>query len=131
MSQENIEIARAAVEAWNRGDWDAALSATAPNFEWDNSRALGDNRSIYALDQVKGFWTAFASTWESVRVEVDQLIDAGEYVVMPHSLEVRGRDGIEVQARTTWVFAIREGKIERITFYQDHREALEAAGLPE
>jgi len=25
MLQENVEIARAAIEAWSRGDWDAAF----------------------------------------------------------------------------------------------------------
>ena len=25
MSQENVEIVRASIDAWNRGDWDATL----------------------------------------------------------------------------------------------------------
>ena len=41
MSQENVEIVRGAIDAMNRGDWDAALKAAAPNFEFDLSRAVG------------------------------------------------------------------------------------------
>lgn len=131
MSEENVELVHAAVDAWNKGDWDTALKDAAPNFEWDNSRAMGDLRGIYGLDEVKDFWAAFAAQWESVRVEVDRLIDTADYVVMPHTLRVRGRDGIEVEARTTWLVATRDGKIERITLYQNQREALETAGLSE
>jgi hypothetical protein len=38
----------------------------------------------------------------------------------------RGRDGIELVARFTFVFTIRNGAIERITLYQEKEEALEA-----
>ncbi len=41
MSQENVEIISAAIDAYNRGDWEATLSATAPEFELDMSRSIG------------------------------------------------------------------------------------------
>ena len=37
MSQENVEIVRAAFEAINRGDVDAMLTDAAPDFELDSS----------------------------------------------------------------------------------------------
>src|SRR3989454_841091 len=40
MSQENVEIVQAAVDAINRGDWDAVFKDAAPSFEWDSSRAM-------------------------------------------------------------------------------------------
>jgi hypothetical protein len=36
MSEQNPEIVRAAIGAYNRGDWDAAFKDAAPGFEWDN-----------------------------------------------------------------------------------------------
>ena len=44
---------------------------------------------------------------------------------------MRGRDGIEVTARRTWVYTIREGGIVRLCQYQDLQEALAAVGLSE
>ena len=41
MSQENVEIVKAAIDAVNREDWDAAFQDAAPGFELDMSRALG------------------------------------------------------------------------------------------
>ena len=37
MSEENFETIRAAMDAWNHGEWDEALKHAAPNVEFDNS----------------------------------------------------------------------------------------------
>jgi limonene-1,2-epoxide hydrolase len=44
MSQENVEIVRAAIDAFNRGDVDAALKDVSPEFEFDQTRAVGLDR---------------------------------------------------------------------------------------
>jgi len=44
---------------------------------------------------------------------------------------LRGRDGIEVQARGAWVWTFRDGSVARVTFYPERQDALEAAGLSE
>ena len=41
MSQENVEIVKAAYDAYNREDWDAAFKDAAPGCEMDFSRAVG------------------------------------------------------------------------------------------
>jgi ketosteroid isomerase-like protein len=55
MSQENVEIVRAAFEAINRRDVDAMLTDAAPDFELDWSRAVGP--SAACLGAVR--WPAF------------------------------------------------------------------------
>lgn len=42
---------------------------------------------------------------------------------------MRGRDGIEVEARSAWLITIRNGEQTSLTLFQTKREALEAAGL--
>ena len=41
MSQENVEIVRAVIDAFNRGDFEAAFKDVAPSAEVDLSRAVG------------------------------------------------------------------------------------------
>jgi ketosteroid isomerase-like protein len=41
MSQENVEIVKAALDAANRDDWDALFQDMTPDFELDMSRAIG------------------------------------------------------------------------------------------
>jgi ketosteroid isomerase-like protein len=132
MSQENVEIVRAAIDALNKGDLDAWLKDAAPDFEFDLSRAVGPVRGVFKLDQIRALLEdEFFSQWEAVRFQADELIDAGEHVVGTLAMSNRGRDGIEVTARTPWVFTFREGKIVRQCYYQDKVDALRAAGLSE
>jgi ketosteroid isomerase-like protein len=131
MSQENVEIVEAAINAANREDWDAMFQDMTPGFELDMSRAVGPGRGIHGLDQARRNLTEFAASWESVRVEPHEFIEAGDLVVVPWTVHVRGRDGIEVVSRPTFVWTIRDGAIERISLYQERRDALEAVGLRE
>ena len=131
MSRENVEVVRAAFEAINRGDWDALVQNSAPGFEFDASRAVGPVHGVYGLDQVRQAIEEFAEPWESLRYEADEFIEAGERVVTPFTNYLRGRDGIEVQARAVFVWTIRDGAIAHNCFYQERHEALEAVGLRE
>jgi ketosteroid isomerase-like protein len=129
MSQENVETVKAAIDAYNREDWDAVFQDMAPGFEFDMSRAIGTNRGIYGLDQARRYLVDFAASWESVRIEPHEFIEAGDLVVVPQTSHARGRDGIEVVSRPTYVWTIRDGAIERISLYQERQDALEAVGL--
>jgi len=131
MSQENVEIVRAALDAADRGDWDAMLRDAAPSFEMDLSRAVGPLHGVYGLDQVRAMLEDFAASWESLRFEPNELIAAGEHVVVAWTMHARGRDGVEVPSRVTWVWTVRDRAILRATMYQERQDALEATGLPE
>ncbi len=131
MSEENIEMVRAAIAAYNRGDRDAALKDAAPDSELDLSRALGPQHGIYGLKQIQRFWKEFDESWQSIQIEPHKFIEVGDHVVVPWTMRTVGRDGIEVEARVTWMFTIRGGAIKRISMYQEREEALEAAGLRE
>jgi ketosteroid isomerase-like protein len=131
MSQENVELVRAAIEAINRGDTDAAFKDAAPDFIFDLRRAVGTDRGVYDLDQMRRLTEDFGSAWDSVNYGLDEFIEAGEHVVTPFTNKLVGRDRIEVQARGAWVWTIRDGGIVRACLYQERSEALEAAGLRE
>ena len=86
---------------------------------------------MYGVDEVRQVSDEFNEAWKSFRYEIEEYIEAGEHVVTPFTNYLQGRDGIEVQARGTWVWTLREGAIVRVTLYQERQEALEAAGLSE
>ena len=131
MSQENVEIVKANIDAYNREDWDAFFKDLAPGFEMDLSRALGTWRGVYGLDQIRRVVGEFREIWESARVEPHEFIEAGDLVVVPVTQHLKGRGGIEVVSRAAWVLTIRNGAIERVSMYQEKEDALEAVGLSE
>jgi ketosteroid isomerase-like protein len=131
MSQENVEIVRAAFEALNRRDIDAVFASTAPEFKIDMSRSVGMERGTYDADQWRAVTQGWFDTWESAQWEVGEYIDVGDHVVTPVTNHLRGRAGIEVQARVTWLWTLRDGLVKQAAIYQETHEALEAARLSE
>jgi ketosteroid isomerase-like protein len=77
MSHENVELVRAAIDAYNRGDRDAALKDAAPALEMDLSRALGPWRGIYGLEQIRGLWEELDEGWESIQIDPHEFIQGG------------------------------------------------------
>ncbi len=135
MSQENVEIVRATIEAWNRGDWEGALAYTHPDFVLDNSTAIGEWRGVHrGADQVRRMWQTFTDPWERVRIEISEVIEADEPVVLTRmTSRFVGRDGIELPGpvRSGWLWTFRNGALVKLVIYNDLNEALEAAGLRE
>jgi ketosteroid isomerase-like protein len=130
MSQgDRVDIVKAAINAYNREDWDALFEAAAPGFELDVSLGMGPGRGVYRLGQLRRYLTDFAANWESVQLEPNEFIEAGDFVVVPQTTRARGRDGIELVARPTLVWTIRDGAIEQVCLYQERQDAIEAVGL--
>jgi ketosteroid isomerase-like protein len=131
MSQENVELVRSGIDAYNRRDWDALLEHAGPDFVWDMSRSIGPNRGMYSVDQFRSWVEDLWATFEEHRFEADEFIEAGENVVVPITVHATGRDGIEAQAHTALAYTFRDGAVTRIAMYNELQEALEAAGLRE
>jgi ketosteroid isomerase-like protein len=131
MSQENLEIVKAAIDAYNREDWDALVDAAAPGFELDFSRAVGPWHGVFGRDQFRRVLSDISGAWESLRVEPHEFIEVGDVVVVPWTTYATGRDGIELTSSVTNVWTIRGGAIDRVTMYQERQDALEAVGLSE
>ena len=132
MSQENVEIVRRGLDAWNRRDWDEALKDAAADVEVDNSSITGEWRGVHrGPDEVKRLWEKFVEPWESVRIEIDEIIEADNHIVTRLAGHFVGREGIEVTTRTAWCYTFRDGQLTRVLISNELTDALEAAGLRE
>jgi ketosteroid isomerase-like protein len=132
MSQENVEVVRRAIAAYNRRDFKAMRVLNHPDVELDWSASRGLRAGVYrGLEEVFAFYREFLGTFEEVVMEPDRFIEFGDSIIVPNTAQVRGRDGIETVAKSALVFELRGGRIFRIRLYQGTREALEAAGLSE
>src|SRR3954452_1197493 len=137
MSQEILEIAREAHEAFNRPDLgvfelDAFYRFADPDLVVDWSRSAGLEAGIYRGEAAtRRFWSTFFDAFERVVVEPLEFIRRGESVVIPHHLRARGRDGLEVEAHSTVVVTIRDGRIIELRLYRQTAEALAAVASDE
>jgi len=70
--------------------------------------------------------------FDDVRLSVEELIDAGDRVVVVLRLHGRVRGSTqEVEMSETHVLTMRDGKVTEIHEYQTKAEALKAVGLEE
>jgi ketosteroid isomerase-like protein len=131
MSQENVEIAERAIDAYNRRDLHALRSLNDPNVEFDWSASEGPEAGVYrGIDAVMRLHAAYFDVFAEISIEPECFIDTGESVVVPNGSRSMGRDGIEVHTRgVAFTFTIRNGRIARFCLYQDKDEALKAVGL--
>jgi ketosteroid isomerase-like protein len=132
MPQEKAEIVQDVFDALTRDDLPAAMKDAASDFVFDFSRSRSFDGGKYRRDEMQGFQEDFGGLWESVTWEVEELIEAGEErLITVQTAHMRGRDGIVVPTRGAWLWLFRDGRIARVTFFQERREALESAGLAE
>ena len=118
-----------AIAALNRGDLPAAVKDTTTDFVFDFSRSRSPERGLYGREDIVRLQEDFGGVWESVRYEAGELIESADQIVTPITTYNLGRDGIEVQTRTAWIWRFSDGLIARVTFFQDREAALAAAGL--
>jgi uncharacterized protein len=133
MSQGNLELVRRGYEAYNRGDLDGAVSDFASDCRYTAAGTIPDRTGVFhGREGYKEFIGWLRSEFDDARAEIDELIDAGEMVVIGSTLRGRGRQSGAEAKFTFWqVWTIQDGKFARGQGFASRDEALEAAGLRE
>ncbi|MCD6015521.1 MAG: hypothetical protein K0R88_1605 [Solirubrobacterales bacterium] len=105
---------REAIEAWNRRDVPITRALWHPEAEVDWSRSRGPLKGVYrGREEVEAFQDEFWSMFDKVDLEAHGFMQAGSDVVVPNTAHLRGRDGMEVLARSAFVYTVERGQITR------------------
>jgi len=130
MSRENVEKTRDFIEAYNRRDFDAAVEFFDPKIEWVLP-ALQRSDSCIGPEEVKRFWRGLDETFEELRLDPQESVDAGDRVAVRLRFYGRGKgSGVEMDTEMYHqVSTFRDGTMVRIEYFTTWAEALEAAGL--
>jgi ketosteroid isomerase-like protein len=140
MSEENVEVVRRVIDAFQagfaRGDPGAAfdLDLVPEDFEWILTEGPFEGRSVW---RGREGWVEFVRTWneqfDDLSFQVVRLIDAGKdrVVVLLHQSGTGKESGIPVGWDNGMVWELKDGRLIRATNYVSHADALEAAGLSE
>jgi ketosteroid isomerase-like protein len=125
MSQENVDVVRSIYRAWSSNE--SAADLIDPELEYVNpSYAVesGVRHDRGALRQIRDVYPDF-------RVEPERFVDGGEDVVVIGIARGTSASGLEAQWRQGYVWTVRDGRAIRFRWFNDPKEALAAAGLPE
>ncbi|MET1010790.1 MAG: nuclear transport factor 2 family protein [Actinomycetota bacterium] len=134
MAQENIEIVRAAFEAFLGGDQEKTAQLVDPEVEFHGTvGGLQEGQIARGQSQIdETFEAEDLEAWEERRLEADRFIDAGDDVVVLLHEYRRGRgSGVELEGETAVVVSVSGGRVVRIQGYLDRDAALAAVDLSE
>jgi ketosteroid isomerase-like protein len=131
MPQDNVELARQAYEAWNRGDLDWFLDHMTEDFEFRPGLGFSDLDAVY---RGREGWRRFAETWreawEDITVRVERIEDLDDRIVALLTFAGVGRgSGVEVSIRVGQVATVTEGRVSKLVSTPDWDDALAAVNV--
>jgi ketosteroid isomerase-like protein len=144
MSQENVAIVRGVqpqpdvdlVTFFRDASVAASLAEALAPLLHNDFEAVGsagvERQQGSGFAGLREVWLAWLEPWESYRVEIEDVIDAGEDVlVLTRDYGRRQGMDVEVSLLGAAVWTVLDGQIVRAAFYSHRAEALEAVGLSE
>jgi ketosteroid isomerase-like protein len=133
MSQENVEVVRAAFRLFGEGDIEGLLRLTDETIEITQPAQLpGVNRRQYGHAGVREAFGIWPEQWEDFRVEIVRTAEVNKRVLVTTIQRGRGKNsGVEVETLFAFVFTLRDGKIVEWRIFMTEADALKAVGLEE
>ena len=129
MSQENVEVVKAAFEAWNAGDMDALREMHDPDVIARPLEGWPEPWPYLGREAVMRWFEQLRETWDVDALElISDFIDVGDRVAVRWIWRTAGY-GPEANLEVTNIHTLRKGKILDIEYFWDHAEALEALGV--
>ena len=132
MSQENVEVVRRLLTAFNRDGVEATLEHFDSEVEWIGPPEWPEGRMYKGHDGIRRLAAAWGENFDEYRVDPDRLIDAGDRVVA--LANQRGRikgSAVPIAQEVGVVGTVRDAMIVHVEAYFSWSEALKAAGLSE
>jgi ketosteroid isomerase-like protein len=131
MSEENVDVLRASIEAFNRGDFEGVLRCLDPEVRFEH-RLAALQGSFVGIDGVRGWLADLFEHFATGQVHCPDIRDLGDRVLALGTVQAVGKEsGVETELPYTVVARFRDGLITEFTDFGDRDKALEAVGLSE
>lgn len=135
MSRENVEVVRQALEllreSYDSGNaTDGLLELCTDDVRVDARRRVFNPAVYDGAEGMRRTIQEICDAWEDFGERDGQLIDAGDRVVVIHTIGGRGRiSGVRVELRGALIFTVRDRLIASIEVFVDPDEARKSVGL--
>ena len=121
-------LARAGIEAFNRGDAGAVTAALHPEIETHISSRMMNHGTWRGPEGFREGVGAWADAWDDLNFEIVEVeaVDDDHVLVVVHQTAVGPGSGIPVEMDAVFLFGFEEGRARRFHVHPD-RESAEAA----
>jgi ketosteroid isomerase-like protein len=132
MSEENVELARRAIDAFNRRDLEAFLALNDRDVQFHSRLVEVEGGGPFrGHDGVRDWWESLLAISPDFMSELDEVRDAGEVTVSRVRQRGRGGESDAPMEQLQWIVTRwRNGKAVWSRIVVTEAEAFEAAGLP-
>jgi ketosteroid isomerase-like protein len=132
MSEENVELYRQGLDAFNRRDLEAFLALAHPDVVFDSRILAIEGGSYHGRDGVREWWKDLLDVFPDFTIEAVSVRDGGRVIVAGLCNQAHGEGSAAPLEEFVWqVSEWRDGQLFRWQMYESEQEAFEAAGLRE
>jgi ketosteroid isomerase-like protein len=129
MSQENVELVQRFVDHWNETG-EPPWAEIDPDAVWVIDPGSFVGGTYRGHEGIRMLLRLTAEVFDDFRYEVEEMVDAGDLVVVLSRIHARGlQSGATATQWGAVVFELRDGRIVGYTSYLRREDALKAAGL--
>jgi ketosteroid isomerase-like protein len=132
MSEQNLELVRAYLDAFATGGVDAVVGFWDPEINWRAAEgALDDVGEMQGIAAMRRYVEEWVDMFDDFRMVAEEIRDVGDgRVLAVHRIAGRAKiSGVETEIRFAVVYVIRGDKIVRGREYLTLAEALNAVGI--
>ena len=131
MSQENVEIVRRSVEAYERGDIQAMLDSADPGLITHRASPQPDAGTWHGPEGFLEALAGWVEGFDKFEATTEEVIDANDHQVITrsHQRALGTESRVPIEADFWLVHTIRDQKVVRLDIYASKQQAREAVGL--
>ena len=127
--RQKIPVLRAAYAAFNREDFDGAVSSLDAQIEWTEPAAFPGGGTYHGREAVKGYLKQSRDGWAEGSSEPERFITSRDHIVVFVHARFRPKNSDRWQeVRLADVYTVHEGKVVQMHAFADRNEALKWAG---
>src|SRR6476660_7496630 len=120
-SQENVEMARRAFDAYNRRDVEAFLADQAHDVELHSAIVGGAEGTVYrGHDGIRKWIVDLDASFDEATLYSAEFRDLGDRVLVIGRIRAHGREsGVRLDSASGWVVTFRSGRIAEVHGFLD------------
>lgn len=132
MSESGVDVVRGIYDAFGAGDVPGVLGRMSPEIVWNEAENFpyADGNPYVGPEAVlNGVFARCIGEWDGFGVEVDEILDAGEtVVVLGRYVGTFKETGREQRTQLVHVWRVEDGKVVRFQQYADTLQVARVTG---
>ena len=131
MSQENVELVRRAIAAFNAREVEVLVSLCDAECDFLPFRAQLEGLRYRGHEGMRQFMHDIEGDWDTYRIDATDFRERGDRVGVVGQVTAQGRGtGVHIESNAGFVFEVRDGLAVSIVSHSDPAAALAELGLP-